>query len=54
MPHDIKKALANGFFDYVTKPIQVARLLKSLDVALEFSQTTTRRVKKKETSVRVT
>jgi CheY-like chemotaxis protein len=54
MPDDIKKALASGFFDYVTKPIQVGRLLETLDVALEFSQTTARRVKKKETSVRVT
>ena len=48
MPHDITKALAAGFFKYVTKPIKVDRLLDALDVALKFSQTTSRRVGRKK------
>ena len=42
MPHDIKKALAAGFFNYLTKPIQINLLLEALDVALKFAQTTPR------------
>jgi CheY-like chemotaxis protein len=48
MPHDIKKALAAGFFNYLTKPIKVDQLLDALDTALLFAQSTARRTSKKE------
>ncbi len=40
MPHDIKKAMLAGFFNYLTKPIKVDQLLDALDAALKYSQTT--------------
>lgn len=40
VPSDIEKALAAGFFKYVTKPIVVNQFLEALDVALRFSQGT--------------
>jgi len=38
VPRDIEQALAAGFFNYVTKPIVVARFMDALDVALLFAQ----------------
>ena len=38
MPLDIEKALEAGFFDYLTKPVKVEKLLTALDNALKFSQ----------------
>ena len=40
MPRDIAKALAAGFFDYLTKPINVNEFMHALDAALTFAQTT--------------
>lgn len=40
VPHDVKKGLAAGFFNYLTKPIKVNEFMEALDEALEFSQTT--------------
>jgi CheY-like chemotaxis protein len=37
MPHDIEKALADGFFRYVTKPIKIHEFMETLDAALRFS-----------------
>ena len=51
MPHDIKKALAAGFFNYLTKPIKVNQLLEALDVALKFSKTASGRAAKKGTGI---
>jgi CheY-like chemotaxis protein len=48
MPHDINKALAAGFFNYLTKPVRVDQLLDALDTALKFAQTTPRRTARKE------
>jgi CheY-like chemotaxis protein len=48
MPQDIKKALAAGFFNYLTKPIKVDQLLDALDTALLFAQSTARRTSNKE------
>ena len=31
MPKDIKRGLAEGFMDYITKPIDVVQLLKFID-----------------------
>ena len=39
LAHDIEKALAAGFFNYLTKPIKVNAFLEALDVALAFSKT---------------
>lgn len=36
--HDIEKALAAGFFNYLTKPIKVNEFVAALDVALKFAQ----------------
>jgi len=41
MPHDIRKGLEAGFFRYLTKPIKVAEFMDAVDLALEFSRTTT-------------
>jgi CheY-like chemotaxis protein len=51
LPRDIEHALAAGFVDYITKPIRVNTLMRSLDAALLLSQqdrvptTTTRETK---------
>ena len=37
MPHDIERALAVGFFSYITKPIRIKELLEALDMALEMA-----------------
>ena len=34
MPRDIKQGLEAGFFDYVTKPLEVGKFLKTVDAAL--------------------
>ena len=39
VPRDIEKALAAGFFSYLTKPIKVSQFMDALDVALDFAQT---------------
>jgi len=39
LAHDIERALAAGFFNYLTKPIKVNAFLDALDVALKFSKT---------------
>ena len=41
VPRDIQRGLEAGFFNYLTKPIKVNEFMDALDVALEFSQTTT-------------
>ena len=38
VPRDIARALAAGFFSYITKPIVVSRFMEALDVALLFAQ----------------
>ncbi|MEO8223598.1 MAG: ATP-binding protein [Gammaproteobacteria bacterium] len=38
MPGDIEKALKAGFLDYITKPINVERLMDALDAALVIAQ----------------
>ncbi len=40
MPHDIHKGLEAGFFRYLTKPIKVTEFMDAVDIALEFSRTT--------------
>jgi CheY-like chemotaxis protein len=37
VPHDVEKALAAGFFGYLTKPIKVDEFLSTLNIALEHS-----------------
>jgi CheY-like chemotaxis protein len=37
VPHDIERALAAGFFDYLTKPIKVGKFMDVLDTALKFA-----------------
>lgn len=39
LAHDIEKALAAGFFNYLTKPIKVNAFLDALDLALQWSKT---------------
>ncbi len=39
LKHDIDKALAAGFFNYLTKPIKVNAFMDALDVALKYAQT---------------
>jgi PAS domain S-box-containing protein len=39
LAHDIEKALAAGFFNYLTKPIKVNAFMDALDVALKYAQT---------------
>jgi len=48
VPRDIEKALEAGFFNYLTKPIQVNHFLDALDLALKFSQSSTGRLATKE------
>ena len=43
IPRDIEKGLQAGFFRYLTKPIKVAEFMDTLDVALKFAKTDTRR-----------
>ncbi len=38
VPRDIEAGLEAGFFDYLTKPINVAQFMNALDVALKFSR----------------
>ena len=38
MPRDIKKGLEAGFFQYLTKPINVNKFMDTLNVALEFAE----------------
>jgi len=35
MPRDIEKALAAGFFRYLTKPLNISQFMETLDLALE-------------------
>ncbi len=35
LPRDIERCLAAGFFDYLTKPIRIGELMRSLDLALK-------------------
>ena len=44
IPRDVEKALHAGFFRYLTKPIKVAEFMDTLDIALKFAKTDTRRV----------
>ena len=37
IPRDIEKALAAGFFSYLTKPIKVSEFMDTLDLALRFA-----------------
>jgi len=37
IPRDIEKGLEAGFFDYITKPIVVAKFMDALDAALVFA-----------------
>jgi CheY-like chemotaxis protein len=39
LAHDIEKAMAAGFFNYLTKPIKVNAFMDALDVAMQFSKT---------------
>ena len=43
IPRDIERGLEAGFFRYLTKPIKVAEFMDTLDVALKFAKTDTRR-----------
>ena len=38
LPHDIERALAAGFFRYLTKPIKVNEFMDTLDLALQFTR----------------
>ena len=38
LAHDIEKALAAGFFNYLTKPIKVNAFMDALDTALKVAQ----------------
>jgi len=37
VPRDVEKALAAGFFGYLTKPIKVDEFMSTLNIALERS-----------------
>jgi CheY-like chemotaxis protein len=43
IPRDIEKGLQAGFFRYLTKPIKVAELMDTLDLALKFAKADARR-----------
>ena len=49
VPSDIEKGLKAGFFNYVTKPIQVSQFMAALNAALVFSQTSKAAAAEKET-----
>ena len=38
MPHDVRRGVEAGFFDYLTKPIRVDAFMAAMDVALEASK----------------
>jgi len=38
VPRDIERGLQAGFFRYLTKPINVAEFMETLDIALQYSQ----------------
>jgi PAS domain S-box-containing protein len=40
IPRDIERGLEAGFFNYITKPIMVAKFMDALDAALAFSKAT--------------
>ena len=44
IPGDITQGLEDGFFHYLTKPIQVTEFLETLDLALAFAQTKSARI----------
>jgi PAS domain S-box-containing protein len=46
MPRDIEKGLEAGFFRYLTKPIKVDEFMDTMDTALKFAQTQSRRANK--------
>ncbi|HET6718795.1 MAG TPA: ATP-binding protein, partial [Rhodocyclaceae bacterium] len=48
VPRDIEKALAAGFFNYLTKPIKVGEFMAALDAALAFAKTASPRPTAKE------
>lgn len=48
LARDIDKALAAGFFNYLTKPIKVNAFLDALDVALKYAHTEAARAAEKE------
>ncbi len=48
LTHDIEKALAAGFFNYLTKPIKVNAFMDALDVALKYALTQANRAANKE------
>jgi len=48
VPRDIKRGLEAGFFNYLTKPINVNQFMVALDLALKFSQTASGRAAEKE------
>jgi signal transduction histidine kinase/AmiR/NasT family two-component response regulator len=50
VPHDVERGLEAGFFNYLTKPINVNQFMDALDMALKFSQTTAGRAAKQEHS----
>ena len=43
MPRDIESGLKAGFFNYLTKPIEVTQFMKALDLALSFAELSSRR-----------
>ncbi|OYY95812.1 MAG: hybrid sensor histidine kinase/response regulator [Hydrogenophilales bacterium 28-61-23] len=50
LAHDIEKAMAAGFFNYLTKPIKVNEFMDTLDVALKFAQSQAARAAQTEQS----
>lgn len=38
MPADVEKGAEAGFFDYITKPVELERLFKSVDNALKINR----------------
>jgi len=48
VPRDIERALAAGFFSYLTKPIKVNLFMAALDAALKLPDQTARRTDTEE------
>ncbi len=48
IPRDVERALAAGFFNYLTKPIKVDKFMEALDAALAFVQTNQAKPEEKE------